>query len=151
MACPKYGDGSLWGDGDLWCRLYGSSSYILPVEKQVKHLAVEVAHSGSDFSIVWLSATINIDPNLFGRYRATFDHDIGGSVSAEVSHSGSDFKIDRLTLDLRSGPVIESAYQATFDTNAGEFVSAEVAISGVDFAINSLRLVAQLTHRTRAN
>ena len=28
LTCPKYGDASLWGDGDLWCGVSGSYQYI---------------------------------------------------------------------------------------------------------------------------
>lgn len=101
MSCPLYGDGSLWGDGDLWCRLYGSSQYVVPIERQANYIAIEVAHSGSDFYIDRLTLDANIQHQIAPEYIANFDIATGERVAAEVSFSGAEFRIDSLRLLAR--------------------------------------------------
>lgn len=101
MGIPNnWGGGSLWGDGRLWVKPFGSDPFVVVVEQAPQRVAVEVSYSGgADFYIDSISLATRLAPEIEQRYQAYFDTSIGRRVSLEVAYSaGADFRIDNLRI-----------------------------------------------------
>lgn len=91
MPCPLWGDGSHWGDGDLWCRMFGSLPYYTEVDYRLNRCSTQVLYSGSgSFGIDYINP--NIDYGTSDQdwtYWADVDRSSGQRVSIQLAYSSN--------------------------------------------------------------
>lgn len=98
MACPKWGDGSLWGDGDLYCRLFGATPYVATLDATYGRLSLRIVRTeNADFYVDCLEAMATIQSVKAYRYQAVMDVNMAERISTQISYSSNaDFYIDSI-------------------------------------------------------
>ena len=103
MPCPLYGDGSQWGDGDLWCRQFGSTPFVAVLDELYGRVSLRIAQATNVDCYIDTLVLMGMQRKMKAyRYHAVMDANTGERVSVRIAHSANDtFYVDSLRLSAQ--------------------------------------------------